>query len=139
MDRTITELEKKAAEEAVDQHEVFEKLGDVVRKRECIERKLSTTYSLGRDRTDSQPKPNLPSYYMGKAKSYSFQGAKKQKLPMFHTLSDTSSSSESSTEGETRMFEAMDLSAKAKAKTPMVEDTSTSSNDEYCTSPLELT
>nr|TKS07531.1 hypothetical protein D5086_0000112960 [Populus alba] len=47
-DRTITQLEKKAANEAVA-HEVIEEIGDLVRERESISRKLSTTYSLGRD------------------------------------------------------------------------------------------
>ncbi|XP_027357154.1 protein GAMETE EXPRESSED 3 [Abrus precatorius] len=141
LDRTISELEQKAAEETVD-NEVFEKLGDVVRERECIERKLSTTYSLGRDRTDSQPKSMLP-LHMGKTKSYSFQDAKQKNVTMLHTLSDTSSS-ESSTEGETCMLEGMDTLAKAKAKTPVVEeDTSTSSNDEFgwrgYISPSEVT
>lgn len=121
MDRTITELEKKAAED----NEVFEKLGDIVRERECIERKLSTTYSLGRDRTDSQPKSMLP-VHMGKTKSFSFQDAKQKNMTVLHTLSDTSSS-ESSTEGETNMLdiEGMDSSTKAKAKTLIVDTSST--------------
>lgn len=104
-------------------NEVFEKLGDIVRERECIERKLSTTYSLGRDRTDSKSKSMLP-VQMGKTRSYSFEDAKQEKVRMFHTLSDTSSS-ESSTEGETSIIEGMDSSSKAKAKTP-IEDTSSS-------------
>nr|KYP60422.1 hypothetical protein KK1_022827 [Cajanus cajan] len=121
LDRTITELEKKAAED----NEVFEKLGDIVRERECIERKLSTTYSLGRDRTDSQPKSMLP-VHMGKTKSFSFQDAKQKNMTVLHTLSDTSSS-ESSTEGETNMLdiEGMDSSTKAKAKTLIVDTSST--------------
>jgi sporulation-control protein spo0M len=133
--KTISELEKKAAEESVD-NEVFQKLGDIVRKKESIERKLSTTYSLGRDRTNSKSKSMLP-LQIGKPKSYSFQGEKKQKLKMFHTLSDTSS--DSSTEEETNMFEAIDSSAKDKGKTPMVEVASNSSNDEYFTNPLDVT
>jgi hypothetical protein len=133
--KTISELEKKAAEESVD-NEVFQKLGDIVRKKESIERKLSTTYSLGRDRTNSKSKSMLP-LQIGKPKSYSFQGTKKQKLKMFHTLSDTSS--DSSTEEETNMFEAIDSSAKDKGKTPMVEVASNSSNDEYFTNPLDVT
>jgi putative lipase involved disintegration of autophagic bodies len=133
--KTISELEKKAAEESVD-NEVFQKLGDIVRKKESIERKLSTTYSLGRDRTNSKSKSMLP-LQIGKPKSYSFQGAKKQKLKMFHTLSDTSS--DSSTEEETNMFEAIDSSAKDKGKTPMVEVASNSSNDEYFRNPLDVT
>ena len=123
LDRTITELEQQAAEEAVD-NEVLEKLGDIVQERECIKRKLSTTYSLGRDRTDSHAKSMLP-LQMGKTRSYSFQGAKHKNMTMFHTLSDTSSS-ENSTEGETGMLEGMDSSTKAKAKAPMLEDSSSS-------------
>ncbi|XP_073221187.1 protein GAMETE EXPRESSED 3 [Cicer arietinum] len=123
--KTITELERKAAKESLD-NEVFQKLGDIVRKKECIERKLSTTYSLGRDRTNSQTKSMLP-LQIGKTQSYSFQGTKKQKLMMFHTLSDTSS--ESSNEDETRMLEVIDSSVKDKGKRPMVEVASTSSND----------
>jgi hypothetical protein len=122
--KTIFELEKKSAEESVD-NEVYQKLGDIVRKKENIERKLSTTYSLGRDRTNSNSKSMLP-LQIGKRKSYSFQGTKKQKLTMFHTMSNASS--ESSIEGETEMVEASDSSAKEKGKTPMVEVTSNSSN-----------
>ncbi|KEH25293.1 putative quinoprotein alcohol dehydrogenase-like superfamily [Medicago truncatula] len=133
--KTISELEKKSAEESVD-NEVYEKLGDTVRKKENIERKLSTTYSLGRDRTNSKSKSMLP-LQIGKRKSYSFQGAKKQKLKMFDTLSDASS--ESSIEGERDMVEVLDSSAKEKGKTPMVEVTSTSSNDEDFINPLDVT
>lgn len=132
--KTITELEKKAAEESVD-NEVYQKLGDIVRKKECIDRKLSTTYSLGRDRTNTQQKSMLP-LQIGKGKSYSFQGEKKQKLTMFHTLSDTSS--ENSIEGETNMFEVIESCDKDKGKKPMVEVTSTSSNDEYFINPSNV-
>ncbi|XP_050902987.1 protein GAMETE EXPRESSED 3 [Lathyrus oleraceus] len=132
--KTITELEKKAAEESVD-NEVYQKLGDIVRKKECIDRKLSTTYSLGRDRTNTQQKSMLP-LQIGKGKSYSFQGEKKQKLTMFHTLSDTSS--ENSIEGETNMFEVLELCDKDKGKKPMVEVPSTSSNDQYFINPLNV-
>ncbi|KAL2335303.1 hypothetical protein Fmac_016516 [Flemingia macrophylla] len=124
LDRTIAEMEKKAAEETVE-NEVFEKLGDIVRERECIERKLSTTYSLGRDRTDSQPKSMLP-VQMGKTKSYSFQDAKQKNMTTPHILSDASSS-ESSTQGETSILEVegMDSSTMAKAHAPLVETSST--------------
>ncbi|KAK2366183.1 protein GAMETE EXPRESSED [Trifolium repens] len=117
--KTISELEKKAAEESVD-NEVFQKLGDIVRKKESIERKLSTTYSLGRDRTNS--KSMLP-LQIGKPKSYSFQGT----------------ALDSSTEEETNRLEVIDSSAKDKGKTPMVEVASNSSNDEYFRNPLDVT
>ncbi|KAK7273195.1 hypothetical protein RIF29_14244 [Crotalaria pallida] len=122
-DRTITELERKASEETVDD-KVFEKLGDIVRERECVERKLSTTYSLGRDSARSQSKSLLP-LHKGKTKACSFKGAKKESVAIFHTPSDTSSS-ESSNEEEISLVEGMDLSTKAKAKAPMVEDSSSS-------------
>lgn len=112
-DRTITELEQKAAEEAVS-NEVLEKLGTLVRERGGIERKLSTTYSLGRDKTGSKSKSILP-LYDGKTKSYSFQGARKESVTIFNTL-DTSSR-ETSSEGEP-ISDFYEYTDKAKAKTP---------------------
>ncbi|XP_028792463.1 protein GAMETE EXPRESSED 3-like [Neltuma alba] len=113
-DRKITELEEKALKEETGD-EVHEKMDDMVRERECIERKLSTTYSLGRDMTDSQSKSLLP-LYKEKAKVSSFQGG-------FHTLSGTTSG-ESSTEEDANMLEGMDLSDRANGQTSMEDDTS---------------
>ena len=143
-DRTITELEQKAAEQAVA-NEVFEKLGDMVREREGIERKLSTTYSLGRDRAGSQSKSMLP-LYDGKTRSYSFLGAKKESVTVFHTLSDTSSE-ESGSEKDTNWgFHEEELAAKAKAKAKAKApiEAESSSDDgiyetDYQSSPLETT
>ncbi|KAK2998922.1 hypothetical protein RJ639_024422, partial [Escallonia herrerae] len=130
-DRTITELEQKAAEEAVG-NDVLEKLGDMVREREGIERKLSTTYSLGRDKACSQSKSLLP-LYSGKTRSYSFQGAKKESVTIFHTLSDTSSEDGSSeTDAEKESFDDKESAVKAKAKVP-TEIESSSDNDAYGT------
>ncbi|KAL3833434.1 hypothetical protein ACJIZ3_008170 [Penstemon smallii] len=89
-DRTITELEQKASEEAVA-NEVLEKLSDLVKEREDIKRKLSTTYSLGRDGEKSRSKSLLP-LYDGKTKSHSFQDSKKGSVTIFHTLSDSTNS-----------------------------------------------
>ena len=137
-DRTITELEQKAAEQAVA-NEVFEKLGDMVREREGIERKLSTTYSLGRDRAGSQSKSMLP-LYDGKTRSYSFLGAKKESVTVFHTLSDTSSE-ESGSEKDTNWgFHEEELAAKAKA--PIEAESSSDDGiyeTDYQSSPLETT
>nr|XP_023875858.1 protein GAMETE EXPRESSED 3 [Quercus suber] len=141
-DRTITELEQKAAEQAVA-NEVFEKLGDIVREREGIERKLSTTYSLGRDRAGSQSKSMLP-LYDGKTRSYSFLGAKKESVTVFHTLSDTSSE-ESGNEKDTHWgFHEEELAAKAKAKAKAPIEAESSSDDgmyetDYQSSPSETT
>ncbi|KAF5749966.1 protein GAMETE EXPRESSED 3 [Tripterygium wilfordii] len=60
-DRTITELQQKAAEEAVA-NDVIHELGDLVQKREGMERKLSTIYSLGRDEAGSSSKFLIPLY-----------------------------------------------------------------------------
>ncbi|XP_025624585.2 protein GAMETE EXPRESSED 3 isoform X2 [Arachis hypogaea] len=125
LDRTITELERKAAEEAADR-EVLDKLVDMSKEREGIQRKLSTTYSLGRDKSDSHARSILP-LQKGKTKSYSFQGTRGKNLTMFHTMSDTSSS-ESSYEGETSMLGNKDSSTKAKTKALMMEDSSSSSS-----------
>ncbi|KAL1309411.1 hypothetical protein AAHE18_17G175600 [Arachis hypogaea] len=123
LDRTITELERKATEEAADR-EVLEKLVDMSKEREGIQRKLSTTYSLGRDKSDSHARSILL-LQTGKTKSYSFQGTRGKNMTMFHTMSDTSSS-ESSYEGETSMLGYKDYSTKAKTKTLMTEDSSSS-------------
>lgn len=116
-DRTITELEKKAAEETVA-NEVIEKLSSLVHEREGIERKLSTTYSLGRDEVASSSKSkSLLPVYDAKTRSYSFQGAKKESVTIFHTLSDTSSESSSDRDSSGISEEDKDQStAKAKAK-----------------------
>nr|DAD33495.1 TPA_asm: hypothetical protein HUJ06_012346 [Nelumbo nucifera] len=81
-DRTITELDQKTAEEALA-NEVLEKLGGLVRECKGIERKLSTTYSLGREGVGLQPQHALP-LYDGSTKSYSFQGTKRESFTIFH-------------------------------------------------------
>ena len=139
-DRTITELEQKAAEEAVA-NEVFEKLGDMVREREGIERKLSTTYSLGRDRASSQSKSMLPLYDV-KTRSYSFLGAKKESVKVFHTLSDTSSEEIGSEKDTHWGFHEEELAAKAKAKAKAPAESSSDDGiyeTDYQSSPLETT
>ncbi|XP_041025174.1 protein GAMETE EXPRESSED 3 isoform X2 [Juglans microcarpa x Juglans regia] len=136
-DRTITELKQKAAKEVVA-NEVAEKLGEMVLEREGIERKLSTTYSLGRDRAGSLSKSLLP-LYDGKARSYSFQGVMKESVTVFHTLSDTTSG-ESSSEKETDS-EFHDEESTAKAKAPMEAESSSDEGSfgrDYRRSPLEI-
>lgn len=127
-DKTISELEQKATEE-----EELDKLGKYVREREGIERKLATTYSLGRDGAGLKPKSLLP-LYDGKTRSYSFQGAKRENVTIFHTLSntDTSSSYESSSEYEDRdLQENNETSPMAnKGKAPVEVWSSSSSDDE---------
>ncbi|XAR51565.1 hypothetical protein NMG60_11006229, partial [Bertholletia excelsa] len=114
-DRHIAELENRGAEKAIG-NEMIELLGNLVREREGIERKLSTTYSLGRDRPGSKLKILLP-LYNGKTRSYSFQCPKKENVTIFHTLSDTSSENSSSEkEAESNFFEGQQWAIKAKIK-----------------------
>ncbi|KAK3204154.1 hypothetical protein Dsin_018200 [Dipteronia sinensis] len=95
LNRRIAELEqKKGAEEAVGN----EKLSNLVEERQGTERKLSTTYSLGRDGGGGlQSKSLLPLYDFKTTttgrRSYSLRNAKNDCVKIFQTLSDTSSSS----------------------------------------------
>ncbi|KAH9675891.1 protein GAMETE EXPRESSED 3 [Citrus sinensis] len=145
-DRSITELEKKVAEDAVA-NEVIKKISSLVRERRSVERKLSTTYSLGRDEAAaSSESKSFPPVYDAKSRSYSFQGAKKESVTIFHTLSATSSA-ESSSERETSwVSEDKDQStakakAKAKAKAPIKAESSSDGDGimdkEYRRSPSE--
>lgn len=125
-DRTITQLEKKAANEAVA-HEVIEEIGDLVRERESISRKLSTTYSLGRDGKGLRSESLLP-VYDAKSRSYSFQSARKESVTIFHTLSNASSGESSKEKDSDRDFhEENQSSAKGKGKAPV--ETESSSDD----------
>ncbi|XP_057951587.1 protein GAMETE EXPRESSED 3 [Malania oleifera] len=132
--RTITELEQKAAEEAVS-NEVLEELSNLVREKEGIEKKLSTTYSLGRDRAGGLRSKSLLPLYDGKSRSYSIQGSKKESVTIFHTLSDTSSG-ETSGERETSWnFDEDKQSAviakdKGKAKADRAVEVGSSNDDE---------
>ncbi|KAL3624137.1 hypothetical protein CASFOL_032953 [Castilleja foliolosa] len=94
-DRMITELEQKASDENLA-NEVLEKLSNLVREREGVRRKLSTTYSLGRDGLKSQSRSLLP-LHDKKTKSFSFRGPKKESVTIFHTRSESSISSSSGT------------------------------------------
>ncbi|KAK4706589.1 hypothetical protein R3W88_033852 [Solanum pinnatisectum] len=124
-DRSITELQKKAAEEAIA-NEVLEKLGNLVKQRENIERKLSTSYSLGRDEIGSHS-PSLLPLSDRKTRSFSFQGAKKESVTLFHTVSDTSSeTSWSERDSDTNISE--DEEETYKGKSPM--EIFSSSDDE---------
>ncbi|KAL4273487.1 hypothetical protein GQ457_13G028160 [Hibiscus cannabinus] len=139
-DRTITELEQKATEEAVANEATMEELGELVRERQGIERKLSTTYSLGRDETVSNPNSVLP-LYSGRTRSYSFQRARKESVTIFHTLSKTSSeesSSERDSVSNSEVEEELVVKAKGEAA---IEDESSSDDEQlgrrYRRSPSE--
>ncbi|XP_018626186.1 protein GAMETE EXPRESSED 3 isoform X2 [Nicotiana tomentosiformis] len=124
-DRSITEVRQKAAEEAID-NEVLEKLGNLVKEREGIERKLSTSYSLGKDQTGSHSTSLLPL----SDRSFSFQGAKKGSVTLFHTISDTCSETSWSEREHSEMHISEDEEETDDAKSP-TEIFSCSDNEIY--------
>ncbi|XP_009772084.1 protein GAMETE EXPRESSED 3 isoform X1 [Nicotiana sylvestris] len=127
-DRSITELQQKTAEEAIA-NEVLEKLGNLVKEREGIQRKLSTSYSLGRDQTGSHSTSLLP-LSDRKIRSFSFQGAKKESVTLFHTVSDTSSETSWSEREHSDMHISEDEEETDDAKSP-TEIFSSSDNEIY--------
>lgn len=105
--RTITKLEQKAAEEETTDNEVMEKLSDLVHKKEGVERKLSSTYSLGRDRSAGS-KSLLP-LYDGRRRAKSFSLKNENRSPTSLTMlsdspcgcwSESSSTEESAEDGK---------------------------------------
>ncbi|CAA7018157.1 unnamed protein product [Microthlaspi erraticum] len=94
IDRTITRLqsESTAHEFSVD------KIGDLVQEREIVKRKLSSTYSLGRDTDESKSKSKdsvLP-LYGGGSRSFPFRNRENESITIFQTPRGASSSDESS-------------------------------------------
>lgn len=85
-------------------------LGDLVREREVIKRKLLTTYSLGRDKAESKSseKSLLPLYSVDgkRSKSLSLRGLTKERATIFHTLSDDNSSLERSSSSSETSWES---------------------------------
>lgn len=92
--RIISELEQKAAED-IDSCEVLEQLGEMVKAKEEIERKLSTSYSLGRD-TNSSNRGYASPVSDGNMKSHSFHSARMESVTIFNSLSSTESGGGSS-------------------------------------------
>ncbi|MQL82828.1 hypothetical protein Taro_015304 [Colocasia esculenta] len=138
--RMISELEGKATEESMA-NQVLGQLEDMVKAKEGIEKKLSTSYSLGRDGTGSRRTSLLP-LYDGKTKSYSFHSGKKESVTIFNTLSDTATSTERSDGGssgsdgdfsssddreEEHSYSSGDGETTAKGKAPVEDGASSSS------------
>ncbi|PKU77714.1 Protein GAMETE EXPRESSED 3 [Dendrobium catenatum] len=100
--RMIGKLELRA-EEDTNAHENLEQLGEMVNIKKGIERKLSTSYSLGRDTVISQQGSILP-LSDGKDRSHSLHSARKEGVTMFNTLSssESGSSSDDSIDRESR-------------------------------------
>ncbi|KAL5226800.1 hypothetical protein ABZP36_015065 [Zizania latifolia] len=91
--KRISELEQKTVQDATS-NETLEQLGEMVKAKECIERKLYTSYSLGRDVVGLKHDSILP-LYNGKYKSHSFHNSQKESITIFNSFSDTSSSENS--------------------------------------------
>ncbi|XP_026422019.1 protein GAMETE EXPRESSED 3-like [Papaver somniferum] len=75
-DRAIIALEQEAAAEEASTHEVREMLGDFVKERDVIERKLSTTYSLGRDKCNKSVSKSVLPLYDDKTYTSSSEGTR---------------------------------------------------------------
>ncbi|KAK4802027.1 hypothetical protein SAY86_000230 [Trapa natans] len=135
VDRTITELKKKAAEEAVEDN-LLEEIGSLVQERKTIQGKLSTTYSLGRDKPVIASEHLLLPLQGCEMRSFSFQDARKQSITtMFHTLSSSeASSADSSTSirsSSTGSGEATtEVSFLDKGKAPIEEESLSSGSSE---------
>ncbi|KAI3918846.1 hypothetical protein MKW98_017294 [Papaver atlanticum] len=74
-DQIITAVKKQAAEEG-STHEVMEILGGMVKERDGIERKLSTTYSLGRDKCNKSISKSVLPLYDDKTYTSSSEGTR---------------------------------------------------------------
>ncbi|KAM0821450.1 hypothetical protein ACQ4PT_072205 [Festuca glaucescens] len=95
--KIISELEQKAAQDA-SSNETLEHLGEMVKAKECVERKLYTSYSLGRDVLGlRRGSSSILPLYNGKHKSHSFHGAQRESITIFNMLSDSSSLEEDRT------------------------------------------
>ncbi|KVI09017.1 Quinonprotein alcohol dehydrogenase-like-superfamily, partial [Cynara cardunculus var. scolymus] len=125
-DKTIRELEEKAsAAEGSAGNQVVEELGDLVRERESVERKLSTTYSLGKDTTTPRSKSLLPvSSSDKKTKSFSSRSGKKESVTIFHGFSNSNStcSSYSSSVDEEMEKELLKGKAPIETENPSSDD-----------------
>ncbi|XP_012855368.1 PREDICTED: LOW QUALITY PROTEIN: protein GAMETE EXPRESSED 3, partial [Erythranthe guttata] len=116
-DRMIYEIEEKAASDEAVANEVLERLSDLVKEREDIKRKLSTSYSLGRDDYGEKARSSksaLP-LYDEKTRSYSIKGSKNESVTVFHTVSDSSSNTSSASEDDEYEEESDGEKSKGKA------------------------
>jgi hypothetical protein len=87
--KMISNLECRAVEDT-SSNETLEQLGEMVKSKEGVERKLYASYSLGRDRLGLKQDPSILPLYHGKYKSHSFHSSQKESITIFNALSDTS-------------------------------------------------
>jgi hypothetical protein len=93
--KMISNLECRAVEDT-SSNETLEQLGEMVKSKEGVERKLYASYSLGRDQLGSKQDPSILPLYHGKYKSHSFRSSQKESITIFNALSDTSEDGTSS-------------------------------------------
>uniref|UniRef100_K3XR67 Protein GAMETE EXPRESSED 3 n=1 Tax=Setaria italica TaxID=4555 RepID=K3XR67_SETIT len=91
LSKMISELEQKAAEDATS-NETLGELGEMVKAKEGVERKLYASYSLGRDKLGLKRSSSTLPLYHDKFRSHSFHSSQKESITVFNTLSDTSTS-----------------------------------------------
>lgn len=89
--KMISNLECRAVEDT-SSNETLEQLGEMVKAKEGVERKLYTSYSLGRDQLGLKQDHSILPLYHGKYKSHSFHNSQKESITIFNALSDTSTS-----------------------------------------------
>ena len=96
----------------------------MVKAKDGVERKLYTSYSLGRDVLGLRQGSSILPLHNGKHKSHSFHGAQRESITVFNTLSESStsedrtSSSYSSDSGSCSSgsrFEEMELDTRSKS------------------------
>lgn len=92
--KKILELEQKAAEDA-SSNEALGQLGEMVKAKEDVERKLYGSYSLGRDEPSLEQQGSSLPLYHGKYRSHSFHSSQKESITIFNMPSDTSSGTSS--------------------------------------------
>ncbi|XP_020573783.1 protein GAMETE EXPRESSED 3 isoform X2 [Phalaenopsis equestris] len=125
--RMISKIEQRAVED-IDVHQTLEQLGEMVKAKEGIERKLSSSYSLGRDNVISRQGSILP-LCDGKEKSHSFHSTTKESVTMFNTLSSTESGSDSDdSSGRGSRLSWRETEQEEKGKAVVVASSSSTSN-----------
>uniref|UniRef100_I1NPG7 Pyrrolo-quinoline quinone repeat domain-containing protein n=1 Tax=Oryza glaberrima TaxID=4538 RepID=I1NPG7_ORYGL len=102
--KRISELEQKTVHDATS-NEALGQLGETVNAKEWVERKLCTSYSLGRDMLGLKHDSILP-LNNTKYKSHSFRNSREESITVFNTFSGTSSSENgtSSCSGDSESF-----------------------------------
>ncbi|TVU03700.1 hypothetical protein EJB05_50765, partial [Eragrostis curvula] len=94
--KMISHLEQTAAEDS-DSNETLVRLGEMVKAKEGVEKKLYSSYSLGRDPLGLKQDSSVLPQYNGKYKSHSFHSSQKESITIFNTFSDTSASEDGTT------------------------------------------